>query len=48
MAKFGVMEVRDDSRIGYIMGDLEYPSELHDAHSEYTLAPEKKIVMMND
>ena len=39
------MEVSNDSETGYILEvDLEYPSSLHDAHSDYPLAPENKTV----
>ena len=42
---FNVMDVSDDSETGYILEvDLEYPSSLHDAHSDYPLAPENKTV----
>lgn len=34
-----------DSRVGYTLEvDLEYPSQLHDDHNCYPLAPEHKIV----
>ena len=34
--------IKKDSSIGYILeADLEYPSELHDLHNDYPLAPEK-------
>ena len=42
---FNVLDVSDDSETGYILEvDLEYPSSLHDAHSDYPLAPENKTV----
>jgi hypothetical protein len=36
-----VMEVSDDSRKGYMLDvcNLDYPSELHDLHNDYPLAP---------
>ena len=38
---FDVMQVPDDSEIGYILEvDLEYPQELHEKHNDYPLAPE--------
>ena len=34
----------DDSKKGLILEiDLEYPTELHDLHNDYPLAPEKHI-----
>lgn len=42
---FDVMKVSADSRVGYTLEvDLEYPSELHDDHNCYPLAPEHKIL----
>ncbi|XP_046382219.1 uncharacterized protein LOC124166465 [Ischnura elegans] len=39
-----VMNVPDNSNKGYILEvDLEYPSELHDLHSDLPFCPEKKI-----
>ncbi|XP_046547498.1 uncharacterized protein LOC124257474 [Haliotis rubra] len=40
-----IMGVAPNADIGYILEvDLEYPSHLHDAHSDYPLAPESMIV----
>lgn len=39
----GILDHPDD--IGYFLEvDLEYPLEVHDAHNDYPLAPEKKVV----
>lgn len=39
------LNIPDDCETGYILEvDLEYPAELHDAHSSYPLAPEKRAV----
>ena len=36
------MTVADDADIGYFLEvDLEYPEELHNLPSDYSLAPEK-------
>lgn len=38
-----VRNISDDGEEGYILEvDLEYPSELHNLHSDYPLAPESK------
>ena len=38
---FDVNSIADDEQTGYILEvDLEYPKSLHDAHSDYPLAPE--------
>ena len=40
-----LMSIAEDSPTGYIINcDLEYPSHLHDAHSDYPLAPEHLII----
>ena len=41
VAEFDVMSVTPDSQIGYILEcDLSHPPHLHDAHSDYPMAPE--------
>ena len=45
LTSLDVMSVSDDVETGYILEvDLEYPSELHDLHSDYPLAPEKMLI----
>ena len=40
-----VFQVSDDSETGYILEvDLDYPAHLHDKHSDYPLAPERKVI----
>jgi len=40
-----LMSIPEDSPTGYIIDcDLDYPSHLHDAHSDYPLAPEHLVV----
>ena len=42
ISDFCLNSISENSSISYILEvDLEYPSELHDLHSEYHLAPEK-------
>ena len=43
--KFDVLKISDDSSIGYVLEcDLEYPTELHELHNDYPLAPESLII----
>jgi len=45
ISKFNFMDIPEDTPIGYIVDcDLEYPSTLHDSHSDYPLAPEHLTV----
>ena len=38
--RFNVESIEENSSIDYILEvDLEYPSELHDLHNDYLLAP---------
>lgn len=42
---FDVMNISDDSDTEYILEvDLQYPTSLHDNHSDYLLAPELKTI----
>ena len=48
-ATFDFMSVPDDGPLGYILEvDLEYPKELHDAHSDYPLFPESVAISLAD
>ncbi|GFY55333.1 uncharacterized protein TNIN_292571 [Trichonephila inaurata madagascariensis] len=39
-----ILNLSDESDVGYILEvDLEYPSDLHDKHSDFPLAPENKV-----
>ena len=40
-----IMKMKWNSKKGWILQvDLEYPAHLHDAHNDYPLAPEKKVI----
>ena len=40
-----IMKMKWNSKKGWILEvDLEYPAHLHDAHNDYPLAPEKKVI----
>ena len=45
---FDLMSINDKNPIGYFLEvDLEYPEELHELHSDFPLAPEKRTVSNN-
>jgi hypothetical protein len=45
ISKLDVVNVPNDNAEGYILEvDLEYPSEIHDNHNDYPLAPEKLTI----
>ena len=40
--------IEENSFTDYVLGvDLEYPSELHELHNDYPLAPEKLEISQN-
>ena len=40
-----IMKMKWNSKKGWLLEvDLEYPAYLHDAHNDYSLAPEKKVI----
>ena len=45
---FYLTSISENSSIGYVLEvDLEYPSELHELHDNYPLAPEKLEINPN-
>ena len=45
VSNFHVEDIPDHSDVGYILEvDLDYPTSLHDQHSDYPLAPEKMVI----
>ena len=42
-----LMRITKDSSTGYILEvDLEYPKRLHNEHNDYSLAPEKRLIIL--
>src|SRR5699024_1649970 len=47
--QLNIQDIPSDGDVGYFLEvDLEYPTELHDLHNDYPLAPEKMVVQYDD
>ena len=45
LSTFDVTSIASDSTTGYILEvDLDYPSDIHDHHGDYPLAPEGMVI----
>ena len=48
ISDFCLNSISENSSIAYVLeADLEYPSELHELHNDYPLAPEKLKISQN-
>ena len=48
ISDFSLNSITENNLVGYTLEvDFEYPSELHDLHNDYPLAPEKLEISQN-